>query len=301
MTYYENLKALSLGKAAGIESIDADILNSVDSYIRAINSGKKSSVNSASEKLNDGLLRRQMIIGENVDLDSIIAELQKEMDSYSSQVPNDYITTDVSGVFSSYSDGYESIMNYEEIADVTPEQIESALETADGEKETDDSCFGKLITSYEWYFLCSLDASQVKNLKNGQRVQVALKDSDDVVITAEIISGAEVEPKQEKTALILRCSEMNQKLATLRKEDIEIRIKAYEGIKVPSEALHINDGKKGVYALISSQAHFREAEVIYSADDYVVLKFDPDNANGVRLYDKIIIQGKELKDGKSYS
>ena len=55
---------------------------------------------------------------------------------------------------------------------------------------------------------------------------------------------------------------MNSKLATLRKEEIEIRTGSLEGIKVPAEALHVNNGKKGVYVLVSSQVKFRETEVI---------------------------------------
>ena len=40
---------------------------------------------------------------------------------------------------------------------------------------------------------------------------------------------------------------------------------------------------------------------IYSDDDYVLAEYDESNTNSIHLYDKIITQGKDLKDGKVYT
>lgn len=301
--YYENLESQTLGQAASVESINSEIDSKVDSYIRALNTKNVNSIETAGENANDAFLRRQMIIGEDVDLISIIQELRKQSDELaSSSKPEKNITTDVSGVFSSYVDGFESELDYSKAEEMNADDIEKALDEISKSKKNDENALGKLITSYAWYIECVVDAQAVRELSNGSKVQIALKDSEDTVLSVQIVSGADVQPGQEKTALIMKCSNMDSKLASLRNEDIEIRIKSYEGFKVPSAALHIDkDGKKGVYALVSSQSFFREAEVIYSRDDYVMLKFDPDNSDGIRLYDQIIIQGKELDDGKVYS
>ena len=300
LKYYENLEAQTLGQAASVETINNEIENKVDTYIRAISNKNADSVKAAGEGVNDALIRRQMIIGESVDLVSIIQELRQQSEQYAQTKPSSFITTDVSGVFSSYTDGYEGSFDYSHAEEMTAEEIETALSEVTS-NDTGGAYLGKLVTTYAWYIECVVDADAVKDLKNGSKVTIALKDSDDTVLGVQIVSGADVQPGQEKTALIMKCSNMDSKLATLRKENIEIRLKEYEGIKVPSSALHMVDDKKGVYALISSQVHFREAEVIYSADDFVLLKFDQDNPNGIRLYDKIITQGKELEDGKVFT
>ena len=301
LSYYENLESQTLGQAASVESINNEITGKVDDYIRAIASGKIDSLQTAGENVNDALVRRQMIIGESVDLVSIIQDLRQQAEQYASSAkPSSYVSTDVSGVFSSYTDGFESAFDYSKAEEMTIEDIQAALDSINNEEKSEGSYLGKLITSYAWYLECVVDADAVRGLKNGGKVQIALKDSDDTVLTVQIVSGADVQPGQEKTALILKSSDLDSKLASLRKEDIEIRIKAYEGIKVPASALHVVDDKKGVYALISSQVHFREAEVIYSTDDFVMLKFDQNNPDGIRLYDKIITQGKELEDGKVF-
>ncbi len=302
LRYYENLQSQAQTHKAGIEALNAEILTDVDEYIRALETGEQKGIDEKGNKINDCLLRRQMTIGEEVDLLSIISELNKQAQEYTSMsTPGGFVKTEDSGVFSSYTDGYEDIIKYDDAEKATVEQLESAIDTVSKEKGKDTNSLGKLVTSYAWYFECVLSADDVKNLKDGQRVNISLKNSDDTVLLGEIISGAEPEDGAEKTALIIKCNILDSRVAALRLEDIEIRVKKYEGFKIPTSALHKNGDKKGVYALISSQVHFREIEVIYSADDYVIAKFEEDNPDGIRLYDQIIIQGKELEDGKVYT
>ena len=302
VSYYEDLEAKTLGQAASVDSINSEIDTRVNEYIRALDSGDGAKIGKASENANDALLRRQMIIGESVDLVSVIQELRQQMDATGeAATPESVITAEEAGVFSGYTDGFEEVFDYTAATEMTAEQIEDAISTVSSGEENEHSALGKLITSYAWYMECVVDADAVASLKNGGKVNVALKDSDDTVLTCQIVSGAETQPGQDKTALILKCSDMNSKIANLRCTDIEIRIREYEGIKVPPSALHVNGDKKGVYALVSSQVNFREAEVIYTQPDFVMLSFDEDNPNGIRLYDKIITQGKELEDGRVFT
>ena len=80
-----------------------------------------------------------------------------------------------------------------------------------------------------------------------------------------------------------------------------MRVNKYEGIKMPASAVHMNNGEKGVYALVASVVEWRKAEVLYTQGDYVVLAYDEKDEDGIRLYDQIITRGKELRDGKVYN
>ena len=242
-----------------------------------------------------------MLIGENVDLMSTIQDLRQKSQKLGVSKPDGYITTDKSGVFSSYTDGYENTIGYDNAENMSIKDVKSALKKFDSPSTDKKKHLGKLVTSYKWYFMCVVPSENVKNLDDGYSVDVALKGSADQVIKMTIVSGANPAASEKETALILKSSTMNAKLATIRKEEIEIRINSKEGIKVPASALHVENGKKGVYALISSQVRFREVEVIYSDEDYVLLDYIPDNNKGIRLYDKIITQGKGLSDGKVYT
>ena len=296
--YYQTLEAQTVGQSANLETINEDIEQKVINYADGLCRNK---IGDTAEDLDSVLVRRQLIIGEDVDLLSIIENLRDKRNSYSSfSKPDKYIKTDESGVFSSYTDGYENIIDFDKAEETSIDEFKSALSAVDKSQDVADNV-GKLVTSYTWYVQTLVSTDTVKNLENGDYVNIVLKDDSSKEFKAEIVSGADVSLGQKETLLILKLNEMDADIAKLRKAEIEIRRNEYEGIKIPSEALHVVDGKKGVYVLIASQIKFREVNIIYSDDDYVLAEYDESNTNSIHLYDKIITQGKDLKDGKVYT
>ncbi len=296
--YYQTLEAQTVGQSADLETINEDIEQKVINYADGL---AKNQIGDTAEDLDSVLVRRQLIIGEDVNLLSIIENLRDQRNNYQSySKPERYIKTDKSGVFSSYTDGYENLIDYSKAEETTIDGFKSALKAVDKAQNVSNN-IGKLVTSYTWYIQTLVSADTVKNLENGDYVNIVLKDDTSKSFKAEIVNGAEIALGQKETLLVLKLNEMDADIAKLRKAEIEIRRNTYEGIKVPSEALHVLDGKKGVYVLIASQVKFREVNVIYSDDDYVLAEYDESNEKSIHLYDKIITQGKDLKDGKVYT
>lgn len=296
--YYQTLEAQTVGQSADLETINEDIEQKVINYADGL---AKNRIGDTAEELDSVLVRRQLIIGEDVNLLSIIENLRDQRNNYQSYSrPDRYIKTDKSGVFSSYTDGYENLIDYSKAEETTIDGFKSALKAVDKAQNVSNN-IGKLVTSYTWYVQTLVSADTVKNLENGDYVNIVLKDDTSKSFKAEIVNGAEIALGQKETLLVLKLNEMDADIAKLRKAEIEIRRNTYEGIKVPSEALHVLDGKKGVYVLIASQVKFREVNVIYSDDDYVLAEYDESNEKSIHLYDKIITQGKDLKDGKVYT
>ena len=295
---YQTLEAQTVGQSADLETINEDIEQKVINYADGL---AKNRIGDTAEDLDSVLVRRQLIIGEDVNLLSIIENLRDQRNNYQSySKPDRYIKTDKSGVFSSYTDGYENLIDYSKAEETTIDGFKSALKAVDKAQNVSNN-IGKLVTSYTWYIQTLVSADTVKNLENGDYVNIVLKDDTSKSFKAEIVNGAEIALGQKETLLVLKLNEMDADIAKLRKAEIEIRRNTYEGIKVPSEALHVLDGKKGVYVLIASQVKFREVNVIYSDDDYVLAEYDESNEKSIHLYDKIITQGKDLKDGKVYT
>lgn len=296
--YYQTLEAQTVGQSADLETINEDIEQKVINYADGL---AKNRIGDTAEDLDSVLVRRQLIIGEDVNLLSIIENLRDQRNNYQSySKPDRYIKTDKSGVFSSYTDGYENLIDYSKVEETTIDGFKSALKAVDKAQNVSNN-IGKLVTSYTWYVQTLVSADTVKNLENGDYVNIVLKDDTSKSFKAEIVNGAEIALGQKETLLVLKLNEIDADIAKLRKAEIEIRRNNYEGIKVPSEALHVLDGKKGVYVLIASQVKFREVNVIYSDDDYVLAEYDESNEKSIHLYDKIITQGKDLKDGKVYT
>lgn len=296
--YYQTLEAQTVGQSANLETINEDIEQKVINYADGLCRNK---IGDTAQELDSVLVRRQLIIGEDVDLLSIIENLRDKRNSYSSfSKPDKYIKTDESGVFSNYTDGYENIIDFDKAEETSVKEFKSALSAVDKSKDVADNV-GKLVTSYTWYVQTLVSTDTVKNLENGDYVNIVLKDDSSKEFKAEIVSGADISLGQKETLLVLKLNEIDADIAKFRKAEIEIRRNKYEGIKIPSEALHVVDGKKGVYVLIASQIKFREVNIIYSDDDYVLAEYDESNTNSIHLYDKIITQGKDLKDGKVYT
>ena len=301
LDYYINLESKSAGTATDVEQIDSDVINDVNDYIRSSSSNNFSAAQSAALDLNDKLTRRQMIIGEDIDFSTVKQGLEQKLNAINleSCKPTGYVSTKESGIFSSYSDGCETAFDYKNIDKLDVNTLDKYIAQAKKAKKTDS--LGKLITDYEWYFACKVSADEVKGIENGDILNVALKDSDKV-IECEVVSGATLDLGVKVAVLILRSSEMDSELASMRLENIEIRFNEYTGFKVPSSAIHINDkGEKTVYALVANQVESRTGKVIYSTKDYVVFEYTPEDENSIRLYDQIITQGKDLHDGKVYT
>lgn len=301
LDYYINLESRAAGTATDIETLDKDILSDVNEYIRSAASYTSGSMDDSALSLNDKLTRRQIIIGESIDFTAVKESLQQQLNSLGteSNSPTGYVTTQESGVFSSYTDGCEDIVGYGDVTQLDVQSLDEAIGKASQAQPTEH--LGKLITTYEWYLCCKVDAKDIKGIKNGDRLTVALKDSDDV-IECTVVSGADVDLGVEQTVLVLRNSAMNRQIASMRVEDIEIRINEYNGFKLPSSAIHVDsEGNKTVYALVANQVCARSGEMLYSNKDYAVFAYDAQDSGGIRLYDQIIIKGKDLHDGKVYT
>ena len=302
LSYYEELETQASGTVTDVEQIDSDILSDVNNYIRAVGNGRYDSLLEYSDDLNERFIRRQLTIGEKIDFSQVKSDIKNQLDeiNVSTCSPVDYLTTEESGIFSSYTDGFESIVDYSKATEIDAATLKSFIEKV-SESENDSSSFGKLITSYEWYFCCVVPSKDTAKISDGDTLNVTLKSSDDI-LKCQVITGADPDLNTEETVLVLRCSDMNSRIASMRLEDIEIRYSEYEGFKIPASAVHVDDnGEKFVYALISNTVEKRSGEIIYSTKDYVVFGYDAQNSDSIRYYDQIITKGTDLHDGKVYS
>ena len=91
---------------------------------------------------------------------------------------------------------------------------------------------------------------------------------------------------------------MDESLADLRIEDIQIVTEEYTGYKIPNSAIRTVDGEKGVYVVRGNLLGFRKIHILYSTDSYSIVD-NPDGESGyIKLYDKVVTKGVELYDNK---
>lgn len=295
------LESSSGGLVTDVEAAGENIVLTLNSYVRAMAGGSWDQAGDLLSELNGEIVERQMIIGQDVDFSSQIQSINDRLSALKAQAyqPSDVLTTDRSGVFSGYTDGLESLVDYDSVTSVTADQLAQYLEKAQSPQTT--GALGKMIYSYDWYFLCTVDRQALAGLENGDTVEVCLEKDADSVIRMQIVSGADVSAQAETTVLVLKSNQMTGAMTSYRAEEIEIRLHSYKGLRVPKEAVREVDGVTGVYALVSQTIEFRPIEILYTGDTYVVAKYDPGDDEGLRLYDQVITEGKDLYDGKVYT
>ena len=101
---------------------------------------------------------------------------------------------------------------------------------------------------------------------------------------------------------------MDENIAKIRSGKVEIRFNKYEGIKIPNDAIRAvsvvdEETKKEktvkcVYVLSGNVVKLKYIDILFNGEDYVIAKSNTTQTGYVRLYDRVIVKGDDLSDGK---
>ena len=303
----EQLKAYQkIDGQLSIANIDLDKLtDEIDSEFRSIlNAAYSNDFSSLSDdklSFSEKLSRRQISLGQTVDCSAKIAALQSEIAALSSaSTPSQIISAESSGYYVSKEDGYENIIAVDDIDSLTPEALKEAMDS--DKKDPSVGSIGKLIDGYNWYVATVVDSSDAVAFSKNKIVRLILGDTDDDAVSTYLHSVKAVD--KDKSLVVFRCNIMNKEIAALRKVEGKIVISEFTGLKVNRDAIRLDEkGNEGVYVRRGNIVNFRSLNIIYSEDAFVIASA-PLADNGtqlehthLKLYDEIIISGKELKDG----
>lgn len=288
---YKKLNSITPSSGIDADGLDSAIGAAISDLADTIGSNELDNLSSYYAALRDSITKKQLILGADINFQDIIDGINNELEMLEGQqLSHETINANGSGYYIANVDGYENAFSYDEIESISPEQVDALLE---GEKaEVSDDVMGKLVTGFNWYIVCKLEIEDIAELEAGSFVTVDFPYSSTQALKAEVVavnvSGADT------AAVVLRCNVMDEELANMRIEDIEIIFNSITGFRVPAEAVREVDGVKGVYILRSNSVTFREINIVWSEEDYVICKDDE-----IKLYDEIITKGKDLYDGKA--
>lgn len=240
--------------------------------------------------------------GTDARLDSLHQQLaQLGGESASDTTP---IYAERSGVYSSYVDGFEDLSS-EMLVDITAEDIASLTaqrrETAPGS--------GKLIEGIRWYYATTVSAEQASQLKDlqgeGRELTVSLSDGDGHA-AAVPMAVHQIHPDDGGSAVaVFSSTTALAETLRLRQVEADIIYEHYEGIRVPKDALRIDDeGNTYVFTVTGVTAEQKYVEVLYELEDYYLAVPDLErtpSAAAIRVGNTIIVRGRDLYDGKVIS
>lgn len=279
-----------------VERLDEEVDSNFLLYLDALDSGNYETACDLAGEFNDTLTRFKIATGEAIDFTQKKAELQKQLETLKGEIKQlSAITASGAGYYVSSTDGYEHKVNYDQALNLTVDQIEQALDTSNSSTVIEGT-MGKLIQDFDWYLTCVVNVNQVADFEVGDTVRVSLPDT--VAEPIDTTVAALNNESDGRAALILKCNQMNEQLATLRIEDAKIILAEYDGLKIPSTAVRTNEeGEKGVYVLKGNIALFKKIDILYSTEDYVIVSLNSED-NEVKLYEQVITEGKDISDGK---
>lgn len=304
-------------RSAGDFSDTARLDQQLTSAMRTLNAQVKDGIvtdaRDTADSLREQSLRRAAGGLEAESLKKELNTLEDRMESLSSRVSGQTrsIRSPATGYFSESIDGYEGILTAELLETLSYEQLLEILE--DDEPQVDENtALGKIVCGFSWYFAVPLP------LDEAQRMRVNAKVSLRFSQTGEVVEGSVYAIRKSDddahALVILTGDRFTPSIVSLRKQEIDLILATYTGLKVPKEAVRVEtetktneDGTEtttsriGVYIMSGSFARFKEITQIYEADTYYVVRQEitgPRTVNALVMQDLIIVEGKEIEDKK---
>ena len=300
-----------------LDTVDAQIKNNIAEYKNSVAQNKFVTAGELKLDLLQLFNERTVITGAASEFDNRIAGLESKLKSIDVSKSIGTVKSKKSGIFVSELDGYEQSLNFENAEDLTSDEVRNMIK-----KDPPGDAVGKIIGTINWYLLCPITSEQAITVTSGDElVEISIPK----VITGTIpgtIVKVNQGSKTDDGLMVIKCDYMDEQLSKIREEDITIKTKTYSGIRINRKAVHEdnisvwdydedgnavgehNDKKvQGVYVMFGRRLSFKQISIIYADKDFVICDADPSNpellkGETVELYDEVVVQGKELYDGK---
>ena len=190
------------------------------------------------------------------------------------------------------ADGYETVLTPGKLQTMTAQDYNLI------EPETvPENAIGKLIRGTTWYYVTTLPASELKDVKEGARVQLLFARDvyDQLDMTVERVGNNEAGYK----LLVLSCDKYMQNVTLLRQQSADVVFNSYQGLRVPKDAVRVEDGgQTGVYVLEGATARWKPITILHDNGESYVVELDKTSTANLWPGDEIIIHAKNLYDGK---
>jgi hypothetical protein len=285
---------------SNIERIDSDIY---DLLSKTRSSVESNSLDSATKNRNDLLIslnKRQIMTKQVKTFEPLIEALKNEKKQLEASLTGELgrINSSASGYFSVNVDGWEELFTPKALKEMT---VDSFNELISAQVEKDDNAIGKICLDYYWYTLCPIDKSKAVDYTVGKMYKLEYPSTTNTVFDAKLEKMI-TQTDKEQVILVFSSNTIDEGFRYTRKQNVKIIKESLEGLRINKEALRIVNGVQGVYTISGNTVRFKKAEIIYTSDDYYLVRLlkstDEDYKTSLMMYDNVIIGGKDLYDGK---
>jgi len=201
------------------------------------------------------------------------------------------IIAQVSGTFSHVVDGFEHI---------TPEMVNELSPTELSEqfiRPFNTNGLGKLVTEFRWYYAAIMDSDDASQLSVGQlkKVQFFGAYNAEVEMLVENIGKRD----NDECVVLFSSDHGIHNIAPLRSLRADVVFGIVSGIRVPKEAIHLDDDMNTfVYLQTSGYAEKVDVEILRESGDSYLVRDGAETGSPLRVDSIIIVSANNLYHGK---
>lgn len=272
-------------------SVEAQIAAKANSVFDAADEKNISQIARYKEDIN------KLRAGEDLSDDNRLNELYSQKQSIEDRIGlnKDEIFTEISGIFSTYLDGLETVLKPDRIQEYTAEYIDGLAGSRDaygnisGTVATGDPIC-KVINNHLWYTLVSIEADKAADCKVGAEVTVRFKNMADAETEGTIYSVSQPD-ESNRVLLMIKFTKYLEGAFAYRDADVDVIFNRYVGYKVPIQAIRTEEGKRSVLATAGNKQYKCECEILYTdkEDNSVIIASTDTAQNKISKMDTIII------------
>ena len=300
----ENLQSLSQTAnfyVANPSMLGDQIYSALEGISQLVNENDFSGLNTQKGELQNALIRRQLITGEESaeDYSQRISQLQSQRDTLASQ------TGSATGSI--------------QVESITVAQAEELLE----QQPSSTDAVGKICQDFNWYAVCVFDEDDMVHFEGVEDVYLDIPFASTEQIPAKVLARNS-DGESGKTAVVFQCSTMDADIAAVRNEAIQVTVNTYSGVLVNERAIRfaaveytttdeagntvtqVQENVKGVYVLYGGQLEFVQVFTDQTVNGYAICRTDLTEEeqsmlvtdSTIQLYDQVVVEGTDLYDGK---
>ena len=296
--------ALAYSTDSGNDSSDGTQTETLSTEIQTLllkvnsiaDSRNYSELTDVSNALTHDIISRDFAFSSIEDVKSTIASLESRRDRLNAGIGERErgLYTPCAGFFSASTDGYETFLTPEILSSLT---LTSYHDIDNFHPEMQENAVGKIVHDYSWYFVTALAPEDAARLTVGSWIYMQFDSTGNLMVKVKV---SDIRRQGEHDALVVFESNMEiSRLITLRKQTARIILNTYEGLKVPKNALRIDDEyNMGVFVITGMYANFKKIEPIYETQEYYIVKSDPSTTESLLVYDEIIVSGRGMENKK---
>lgn len=295
---YEEVISNSGSYQSAITAIDQDIYFGLGA-ISTLSKQGSAEVFDEADSLIIEIMKKKIASGDLVHYDKVLKELKTELKSLRSSISASVktVTTPSSGYFSLGSDGLESQMNLERLAEVSVDNFDESMKLCD-DAAVQINDLGKVVYDSDWYVAMNVPSDKISRLEPKDTVYIRIPSFGPDRIKCTV---AEIRKNGGQSVLVLSSSIITDNILTLRKEDISLIVETHTGIQIRQSALRKVDGEDGVYVKSGLLLKYKKVKVLYNDGTNAIVHYDAAVDSGLRIYDQVVYKGSNLYSGKAVS